>query len=655
MPAENINSVNFATFIQLAQDTEAKNDSGLKKFHGIAYTGGAIGQSWTGSPVIIELDSLKFRQQIPLMVDHNTDSVENRIGELTAKVEGNQIVIDGVIDTNIPLARELAERGRRIAWQLSVGASPGDALELRKGEKMTVNGAEITGPAIICRNYTLHEVSVVSVGADPNTSLSISASIPVSKVQTQNNKEENNMPDNIKANSAPAQNDTAPAANVTAALSDSEKKAIQAAERTRIADIMKLTANHPEIQASAIEQNWTPDQTARKVLETIQAAAPKATVVVNHNEATPAEDATAIKAAVMMTAGVAEKNVIADCGEKAVEASAKLYRDGIGIQELLIRAAKQAGVDAGYKVTMGNVGAVIRAAAASTIDVGGILGGVIDRRLYEGFMSIDQSWREITEIVNVKDFRAVETYQLISGGHFQRVTDAGELKSGSLAHSDVTNQADLFGETLTLTLKDIINDDLNAFSKVPALLGQDAAIAFNEIFWTEFLNNSGFFKADNGNVVSSCAFNLDNLATAVAAFRSLKDAAGRRIGGQPALVLVPTGLEAKAMNVYSSTEIRETTSNKSYGTNNPYTGKFKPVCSPYLDDSDISGYSATSWYLLADPARRAVMQAAFLNGQQTPTIERGTPAFNQLGISFRAYQAFGCVKNIPQAGVRCNA
>lgn len=639
-------TIQLAAQMILAADGE--KGAALKKFTGVAYSGGEIRQPWNTDPVYIDLASMKFRPQVPLMVDH-WYNVDARVGECQAEVVDGRLEISGVIDASTERGRDLAERGAKIPWQLSVGAAPGKATYLKKGESTQCNGRQVEGPAIICQDYTLQEVSICAIGADKDTSLTIQASFSPDHSNPKPQQGTTEMPENTTTSAAPAV--TASATGVT----DTEKKAIQAAEKSRIADIIRLTARHPEIQAKAIEENWSGDQTARKVLEAIQAAAPAATVVVNHNEATPAENAEAIRAAVMKTAGVSEKNIIADCGEKAIEAADRQFRDGVGVQELLIRAAKQAGADPGYKVTMGNVGNVIKAAAASTIDVGGILGGVVDRRLYEGFLSIDQSWREITEVVSVKDFRAIETYQLISGGHFQKVTDGGELKHGSLAHSERTNQADLYGETLTLTLKDIINDDLNAFAKIPALLGQDAAIAFNEIFWKEFLDNADFFSAANGNLVSSCAFSLENLGNAVSAFRGIKDKGGRRIGGQPAIVLVPTGLEAKAANIYHSTELRETVSNKVFGTSNPYVGKFKPVCSPYLDDTDIANYSATSWYLLADPSRRAAMQAAFLNGQQAPTIERGVPAFNQLGVSFRAYQAFGCVKNVAQAGVRCNA
>ncbi len=643
-----------APLVLASQDGEASKETesaALRHFHGVAYSGSELFQGWAdGTPIYLDLSSIKFRQQVPLMVDHEYD-VDHRVGLCDAKVVDGRLEIDGVIDASTPRGADLAARGEKIPWQLSVGAAPGAIRKVKADEAAEINGHEITGPALICVGYTLQEVSICAIGADACTSLNIQACFsPSSHKPT--NTEDTKMPETIQASQ------TVPAAN--AAIADGEKKSILAAEKARISEILKLTRNYPEIQARAIDENWTGDQTARKVLETIQAATPAAQFNVNRNETIQADEpemgVNTLRAAMMQTAGVAEQSILAECGEKAMDEARKSFRGGMGVQELLLRAAKQSGADFGYKATMGNVGAILKAAAASTIDVGGILGGVIDRRLAEGFTAEDQSWREVAEIISVKDFRAIETYQLISGGSFQKVTDGGELKNGTLTHSERANQADLYGEILTLTLKDIINDDLNAFSRIPFLLGQDAAVAFNEVFWKEFLDNTGFFTAGDGNLVTSAPFGVDGLGSALAAFRSLRDEGGHRIGGQPVKVLVPPELEAKAASLYQSTEVRETgTTAKAYSTANPFVGKFKPVVAPYLSDSNLDGYSATSWYLLGDPSRRAPMQAAFLNGQQAPTIERGVPAFSQLGISFRAYQAFGCVKNVKQSGVRCNA
>ncbi|HPD31737.1 MAG TPA: hypothetical protein PLL20_17230, partial [Phycisphaerae bacterium] len=66
----------------------------------------------------------------------------------------------------------------------------------------------------------------------------------------------------------------------------------------------------------------------------------------------------------------------------------------------------------------------------------------------------------------------------------------------------------------------------------------------------------------------------------------------------------------------------------------------------------ISGTSAKAWYLLADPDDLPVIEVAFLNGQQTPTVERADADFNVLGIQFRGYFDFGVALQDYRAGVK---
>ena len=54
--------------------------------------------------------------------------------------------------------------------------------------------------------------------------------------------------------------------------------------------------------------------------------------------------------------------------------------------------------------------------------------------------------------------------------------------------------------------------------------------------------------------------------------------------------------------------------------------------SGYLGNSTYTGNSEKAWYLLADPADLPVIEVAFLNGQESPTIETIEGDANVLGI-----------------------
>jgi hypothetical protein len=74
--------------------------------------------------------------------------------------------------------------------------------------------------------------------------------------------------------------------------------------------------------------------------------------------------------------------------------------------------------------------------------------------------------------------------------------------------------------------------------------------------------------------------------------------------------------------------------------------------SRYLANTHYTGASAKAWYLLADPNDLPVIEVAFLNGQEAPTIETAEADFNVLGIQMRGFHDFGCSLQDPKGGVR---
>ncbi|NMA46087.1 MAG: hypothetical protein GX945_05955, partial [Lentisphaerae bacterium] len=148
----------------------------LTAVEGVAYSGGPMQQWWSSTPVYIDLGGLSIRAQIPLLYNHY-NSPNSRLGVLTATIADNMLRITGGIDPAAEGAQKLIAAGRKIPWQLSVGAQIDKLERLDAGETATINGRSVTGPAAIARRATLTETSLVAVGADAQTHLNILASL----------------------------------------------------------------------------------------------------------------------------------------------------------------------------------------------------------------------------------------------------------------------------------------------------------------------------------------------------------------------------------------------------------------------------------------------------------------------------------------------
>ena len=624
-----------------AEMSPAQSDA-LTAISGIAYSGGAIRQPWSEMPIYVDLQGLTIRAQVPLLYSH-TNEPYCRLGAVTATVADNQLAIEGGIDKDMPYAAGLIEAGKKIPWQLSVGILIAAMEEIKPGESRTVNGQDVTGPAYVAAKSELQEVSVVAVGANANTQLNILASLNLTTGEP-------NMP-----NQTPA-----PTPN-PAPTPDEIRAAAATAERQRIADIDAICVRHPEIRAQAVSENWSADRTRQAVLEAINASYQTTTPQLPAGTRNTGMTANIIRAAAFQALNVPEANIIQATSQQDLEAADRRWHGNISLQEIILEAAAANGNPiSGHSLNGGNwheaVGNAIRAAAGYTsIDLPGILGGIINRELLEGYGAVESVWDRIARIMPVKDFREITSYRLVSGGGFQKVLPHGELQHGTYSETSYTNKAETYGKIVGLSRQDIINDDLGALASIPQQLGLDAAMTFNEIFWKEFLDNSTFFKTQNKNYLTGNALSIEGLGAAVKKFRELKDESGRMIGVAPAILLVGGSNEVLADKLFADANVIAIGVGATAATTpngNPFKGKYQPVCSVYLEDTSLSGYSTTAYYLLAKPAFRAAMQVCFLNGNRTPTVQSSEMDFNTLGIQFRAYYDFGCAKMDPFAGVK---
>ena len=241
-----------------------------------------------------------------------------------------------------------------------------------------------------------------------------------------------------------------------------------------------------------------------------------------------------------------------------------------------------------------------------------------------------------------------------SATSLKQLSPGGEIKHGTLGNETYSNRADTYGLMLSIDRRDVINDDLGAIATVPQKLGRGSGLKINDVFWTTFLNNAAFFTAGNANFISGAAtaLGIDGLTAGEVAFLDQVDGDGKPIGVMPAILLVPTALSAIGSQLFKSLELRDNASTAKYPITNPHQGKFRVEVSRYLGNSTYTGSSTKAWYLLAEPTDLPVIEVAFLNGQEAPTIETAEADFHVLGVQMRGYHDFGVALQDPRGGVK---
>lgn len=349
---------------------------------------------------------------------------------------------------------------------------------------------------------------------------------------------------------------------------------------------------------------------------------------------------------------------------QTLEVANKRWKGGLTIGELVLMAAHQGGFRG---MNLRDTKSVLRAAfrsdnemmasvpGPSTYSLPIILSNTANRFLKVGFDSVDQAWRMIAAIGSSSDFKQFQNVQLTGGLLYNDVAPGGELKHGTISELGYTNQIGTTGLLLAIDRKDLINDNLGALTGAGRRMGRGGALTLNAKFWTAFLNNSSFFTAGNNNVITggSSALSLGALDLANQKFLNQTDPDGNPLGSTPKKLVVPTALWATARALLQSTTIvSTTTANTPLPDQNIFAGAFELVSSPYMSNSSYTGYSAAAWYLLADPADLPVIQVAFLNGMESPTVETADADFSTLGIAMRAYFDVGVSLQEYRGGIR---
>jgi hypothetical protein len=198
----------------------------------------------------------------------------------------------------------------------------------------------------------------------------------------------------------------------------------------------------------------------------------------------------------------------------------------------------------------------------------------------------------------------------------------------------------------------IRNDDLSAFLAIPQMIGRASRIRVEEAVFALLLSNpSNFWSSGNNNYISgaSSALSIDSLTTAKAKFRNQVDPNGKPILVSADVLLGPPELEATIDAIIRTTTIIDGTATALQPNLNPHAGTLRKAISPYLSNTSItdqdgnalSNQSSTAWWLFAKPASSASLAVAFLDGQQTPTIENAETSFDTLGMQWRGYHDFG--------------
>ena len=276
----------------------------------------------------------------------------------------------------------------------------------------------------------------------------------------------------------------------------------------------------------------------------------------------------------------------------------------------------------------------------TTSDFPAILAGVTNKTLREAYDTAPRTFPAIARRTTVADFKQVHRLQLGEAPQLERVNEAGEFKRGTIGEAQETYRIETFGKVIGITRQVLINDDLDAFTRVPALFGTAAATLESDVVWGIFVANptmadgNAFFHSTHKNLAGSgAALDVSGLAKARTAMSHQKGLDGKtHLNIRPAYLVVPTSLELAAEQLLAQ-NIAPT---KAADVVPSSIRSLSVVSEPRLDPAS----GAVPWYLVASPAAIDTIEYAYLEGNEGVALETRM-GFDVDGIEIRARLDFG--------------
>ena len=266
---------------------------------------------------------------------------------------------------------------------------------------------------------------------------------------------------------------------------------------------------------------------------------------------------------------------------------------------------------------------------------------------------------------SVADFKAINRIRFSEVANPEVVPENHDYPESPMSDAKESYKVEKYGSVFTVSWETVVNDDLDAISRIPAMQGNACRRKQNASVYGVLTANATM--ADTGALFNTTAqttpgghANLASSGAAISvatlntAFTSMMTKKGLGTSSdailniQPSYLIVPAAAAATALqvvgsiadpsNAAASTE-DATRPNFNSNTLNIYgpngSRPLRVVAEPVLD-----GNSTTAWYLAASANQIDTVELSFLQGEESPVLENEWD-FDKDVYKYKVRQTFG--------------
>lgn len=230
----------------------------------------------------------------------------------------------------------------------------------------------------------------------------------------------------------------------------------------------------------------------------------------------------------------------------------------------------------------------------------------------------------------VSDFKDINRIRFSESPDPELVAERHEYPEKTMSDSKENYKVEKYGAMFSVSWETVVNDDLNAISRIPAMHGAAMRRKVNKVVYGVLTANDALsdgialFNASHSNVSSGAG--APSTTTLDAAFNAMMTQKGlssdTTLGIVPRYIIFPSsysGTTLQFLNSIAPPSVGGSAVGNANVANIYGPGGDRPlipVVEPLLDAS-----STTNWYLAADTSQVDTVEVTFLEGEESPVLE----------------------------------
>jgi hypothetical protein len=668
------------------------------------------------------------RQQLPIVDSHDRSTVRNVLGSIrNLRIEGDMLVGDASFarDADSQIAYQKLLDGH--LTDFSITADPLEGRTLKRGEHELWHEQEVVGPAVIISAWSPTDASLVAAGADENSTVrsELMRSYDLSIRGETKRMISEEMREALVAKGMPEQIENADEALAwmtgyldsieSAKRAEAEEEAAVSLEADEGEEMKKEADSSQEevahVKRAAAKAEIVRQKEIRAIFSSLDLGADEAERLCDDPDVSieRAREVALDKIKTRKTAGAVGSGptVVREGRDdlmramrsglisRALQGSGARnremdkadivsgYRDfermslmrmverhlnADGIDTMRLEPRNIAMVALGHRPTIERLqnSGIIRSAYHTTGSFANLLLDAANKTLLRGYDEAIYTWSLwARQAPSVADFKDIHRIRFSESPDLMQVPENDNYPEGAMSDSKESYRVEKFGRVFSVTWETVVNDDLDAISRIPMMHGNAARRTQNKKVYEVLTSNP--LMGDGQNLFSASHASGTNVSGGAAApsvttlnagFLAMMRQKGLNsdviINVQPRYLIVPANYAATAMQVVGSIadpSVGGSVAGNSntlniYGPNG--TRPLQVVAEPQLDSA-----SSTVWYLAADSSQIDTVELSFLQGEEAPVLENEWD-FDRDVYKYKVRQTFG-VKAIDWRGLFRNA